>query len=106
MFNFILHTLDLLVDPFVSSMKSNHQILFDSLGCGHCNKMKPAYTEAANEMLNQDHVIAAVDCTKNRLTASKYNIEGYPTLKHFNKEKPVDYEGGRSKAEIMSYLLR
>ena len=66
--------------------------------------MKPAYTEAANEMLNQDHVLAAVDCTQNRKTASKYDVTGYPTLKYYGDGEPKDYVGGRSKSAIMKYF--
>jgi len=75
-------------------------------GCGHCKSMKPAYTEAANELLGTDHAIAAVDCTKNRKLASKYSISGYPTLKYFKDGQPSDYDGGRDKDSIVNYLIQ
>ena len=74
-------------------------------GCGHCKTMKPAFTEAANELLGTDHSIAAVDCTKNRKLASRFDISGYPTLKYFKDGgKPIDYDAGRDKDAIVSYL--
>lgn len=99
----VVHMADSDFDDFIKT-HSSVLVMFYAPWCGHCKSMKPDYTEAANEMLNQDHVIAAMDCTKNRKTCSTYNIEGYPTLKHFNKGTPAEYAGGRSKAEIMNYL--
>merc|ERR1719427_86991 len=66
--------------------------------------MKPDYTSAANELLTADHVLAAVDCTKNRRTASKQNIEGYPTLKYFKDGVGEEYNSGRSKNDIIKFL--
>ena len=66
--------------------------------------MKPGYTEAANELLTADHVLAAVDCTKHRRVASKENIEGYPTLKYFKDGVGEEYMSGRSKNDIVKFL--
>lgn len=66
--------------------------------------MKPAYTEAAGDLVGKDHVLAAVDCTKNRKVAGKYEIKGYPTLKYFKDGKDSEYEGGRSKEDLISFL--
>ena len=69
--------------------------------------MKPAYTEAANELLGTDHSIGAVDCTKNRKLASRFGISGYPTLKYFKDgEQPSDYDGGRDKDSIVNFLIQ
>lgn len=69
--------------------------------------MKPAYTEAANELLGTDHSIAAVDCTKNRKLASRFGISGYPTLKYFKDGgQPTDYDAGRDKDSIVNFLIQ
>ena len=54
-------------------------------GCGHCKKMKPDYTEAAQALKDQEipAVLAAVDATKHRKLADTYGIKGFPTLKYF-----------------------
>lgn len=54
-------------------------------GCGHCKKMKPDYTEAAETIKSEGltSVLAAVDATKNRKLAEDYKIKGFPTLKYF-----------------------
>ena len=68
--------------------------------------MKPSYVEAANELLGKDHVLGAVDCTKNRRVGSKYDIKGYPTLKYFKDGSATEYDGGRSKEDFISFLTR
>uniref|UniRef100_A0A7M5XDK5 Thioredoxin domain-containing protein n=1 Tax=Clytia hemisphaerica TaxID=252671 RepID=A0A7M5XDK5_9CNID len=92
-------------DDFIKSHPSM-LVMFYAPWCGHCKQMKPAYTEAANELLGTDHAIAAVDCTKNRKLASKYSISGYPTLKYFKDGQPSDYDAGRDKDSIVSYLIQ
>ena len=55
------------------------------LGCGHCKKMKPGYTDAAQLIKDEDipAIVAAVDATKHRKVAEEYKIKGFPTLKYF-----------------------
>ena len=66
--------------------------------------MKPAYTEAADELLGSNHAIAAVDCTKNRKIAGRYEITGYPTVMYFKNGDPTEYTSGRDKASIVAFL--
>lgn len=76
------------------------------LGCSHCKSMKPAYIEAANALLDTAHVLAAVDCTVQVKTAAKYDITGYPTIKHFQDGVAFEYTGGRSKEELIHFFNR
>ena len=54
-------------------------------GCGHCKKMKPAYMAAATRLKTEvpGAKLAAVDATKFRDVAGKFDVKGYPTLKYF-----------------------
>lgn len=38
--------------------------------------------------------------------AKKYNIEGFPTLKFFTDGEPVDYNGGRTKDDIVAWVKK
>ena len=50
--------------------------------------------------------LAAVDATVNQVLASRYGIRGFPTIKIFQKgESPVDYDGGRTRSDIVSRAL-
>jgi len=66
-------------------MKTHNSVLvmFYAPWCGHCKAMKPAYSEAAQELQNKNarSVLAAVDCTKEKSLAKKFDIGGYPTSK-------------------------
>lgn len=68
-------------------------------GCGHCKRAKPEFTEAAEEMKDEDRVLwGAVDCTKHSSLCSQYHVKGYPTIKiftYFNKEEPIEFDGSR-----------
>ena len=65
--------------------------------CGHCKKMRPDWDKLADEFpkAHDNVVIADVDCTVEKDLCSKYNVEGFPTLKYFmpNSEDGDDYSG-------------
>ena len=53
-----------------------------------------------------DMIIAAVDATESKDTASNYEIKGYPTIKYFPKGStdPEEYDGGRTADTISSWI--
>ncbi|RLN97047.1 hypothetical protein BBJ28_00018851 [Nothophytophthora sp. Chile5] len=65
--------------------------------CGHCKKLEPEFKAAAKKL--KKHV-------KHQALAQKYQIKGYPTIKEFGakKKKPRDYQGGRTKKDIVQYV--
>lgn len=79
-------------------------------GCGHCKKAKPEFTAAADAFKDDSKVaFAAVDCTTQQAVCSAYNVKGYPTIKVFhylNKEPVVDYTGGRTENDFISYMKK
>lgn len=71
--------------------------------CGHCKNMKPAYTELSTQLEDQ-FVMAAIDCTVEKATCDSFGVKGFPTLKYFNGEgEPEAYEGGRSKEAMLEF---
>ena len=74
--------------------------------CGHCKSLAPHYEEAAKRIAsNPNIVLVKVDSTENEVPG--VNIEGFPTLKFFRKDKsaePYDFEGGRDVEGILSWL--
>ncbi|KAM8953881.1 protein disulfide-isomerase A6 isoform 2-T2 [Pelodytes ibericus] len=77
--------------------------------CGHCKSLEPEWAAAASEIREQTKgkvKLAAVDATVHQGLASRFGIRGFPTIKIFQKgEQPVDYEGGRTKADIVTRAL-
>ncbi|XP_069462072.1 protein disulfide-isomerase A6 [Ambystoma mexicanum] len=77
--------------------------------CGHCKTLEPEWAAAATEVKEQTKgkvKLAAVDATVSQVLASRYGIRGFPTIKVFQKgESPVDYDGGRTKADIVARAL-
>ncbi|XP_040204527.1 protein disulfide-isomerase A6 isoform X2 [Rana temporaria] len=77
--------------------------------CGHCKSLEPEWAAAAAEVAEQTKgkiKLGAVDATVHQGLASRYGIRGFPTIKIFQKgEEPIDYEGGRTKADIVARAL-
>ncbi|XP_078503927.1 protein disulfide-isomerase A6 [Lissotriton helveticus] len=77
--------------------------------CGHCKTLEPEWAAAATEVKEQTQgkvKLAAVDATVSQVLANRYGIRGFPTIKIFQKgESPVDYDGGRTKPDIVARAL-
>jgi len=81
-------------------------VMFYAPWCGHCKKMKPAYTDAAAALKEQNiqGKLAALDATKNPATAKEFGVKGYPTVKYF-KDGEFQYDmNGRTEAEIIEFM--
>lgn len=76
-------------------------VLYYAPWCGHCQQMKPAFVQAANE--HPDVTYAMLDCenTVGMPFLQKHGIEGFPTIRMFPGGK--EYEGDRSKESIVAW---
>ncbi|CAG2167755.1 unnamed protein product [Oppiella nova] len=76
--------------------------------CGHCKSLEPIWAEAATELKGKVKV-GALDATAHTITAGKYNIKGFPTIKMFASGKKdgsaEDYDGGRTTSDIVNWAL-
>lgn len=89
---------------------SNHNLIlveFYAPWCGHCKRLEPEYEKAAQE-LGPDFHLAKVDADaeKNKPLAQRFQIRGFPTLKLFRDGVPSEYQGGRTAADIVSYMKK
>lgn len=74
--------------------------------------MKPFYHEAAKILRNDESVksdkpvvFAKVDATIEQDLASRFQIQGYPTLKIFRKGVPYEYDGPRKGGKGLIKVL-
>ncbi|CAL8315629.1 unnamed protein product [Lota lota] len=77
--------------------------------CGHCKNLEPEWAAAASEVKEQTKGkvrLGAVDATIHQGVSSRYGVRGFPTIKVFRKgEEPEDYQGGRTRADIIARAL-
>lgn len=77
--------------------------------CGHCKTLKPHYAKAATIIKGVDPeiVIAKVDATAESELGTKFEVQGYPTLKWFVDGKLAsDYNGGRDTEGIVNWIKK
>lgn len=101
----VVHLTDETFKPFMKK-KKHVLVMFYAPWCGHCKKLKPDFTKAADEFSEDPKVeLAAVDCTKYSGVCAQYEVQGYPTLKYMSYLKDVrDYTGGRTAKDIINFL--
>jgi protein disulfide-isomerase A1 len=90
----------------LTSNDRNVLVHFYAPWAGHSQALEPEYSRAAKQLKESgsDIKLAKVDATVETHLAEKYEIQGYPTLKFFRKSKIIDYSGGRTAPEIISWL--
>ncbi|KAG0464641.1 hypothetical protein HPP92_018805 [Vanilla planifolia] len=95
---------------FDSAIASFDHILVDFYApwCGHCKRLSPVLDAAAPVLakLSQPIVIAKLDADKYRKLASKYEIDGFPTLKLFVHGVPTEYTGPRKVDVLIRFLKK
>jgi protein disulfide-isomerase A1 len=102
------HVLVLTDENFDATIKQYPNILveFYAPWCGHCKKLAPEYSGAAEVLKAEGVPLAKVDCTVQKETAEKFKIQGFPTLKFFSNGVDSEYQGGRTKSDIVAWMRK
>lgn len=92
-------------DAFIGSHE-NVLVKFYAPWCGHCKKLAPEYSKAAVALEKENLFLAQVDATAQKKLAEKYQIQGYPTLKLFSNGAVIEYNGGRTEKDIITWMKK
>ncbi|CAK9086937.1 Protein disulfide-isomerase 2 (PDI 1) (Prolyl 4-hydroxylase subunit beta-2) [Durusdinium trenchii] len=76
--------------------------------CGHCKQLAPEYEKAAEHFAGVEVEgglsLVAVDATEHKEIASRFGVQGFPTLKWIVNGEASDYGGGRQKDDIVAWI--
>lgn len=74
--------------------------------CGHCKSLEPIYAKAAQILAKDSPPIplAKIDATLEESIASRYEVQGYPTLLVFRNGSKSEYDGPRTTQGIVDYM--
>ncbi|KAI3972975.1 hypothetical protein MKX01_019633 [Papaver californicum] len=101
--------LELVDSNFDSAIASIDFLLVDFYApwCGYCKRLSPELDAAAPVLakLETPIAIAKVNADKYTRLATKYEIDGFPTMMIFMHGVPVEYNGPR-KAELLVRFLK
>ena len=78
--------------------------------CGHCRRFKKNGGEweklKNNKLLKNNCKLVDVDGDENQSEVMENDIEGFPTLILFTKNKKIVYNGDRTEKEILKFLKK
>jgi protein disulfide-isomerase A6 len=96
-------------DKLVLQSEDMWLVEFFAPWCGHCKNLAPHWAKAATELKGKVK-LGALDATVHQVQASKYGVQGYPTIKFFapgkkSSDSVSDYDGGRIANDIVTWSL-
>ncbi|KAJ1892199.1 hypothetical protein LPJ66_006486, partial [Kickxella alabastrina] len=78
-------------------------IKFYAPWCGHCQQLAPVWTKLAHETRGKVN-IGEVNCDDAGTLCSKYNVQGYPSLKLIWEGEASDFKGSRDLDNMLAFV--
>jgi thioredoxin-like negative regulator of GroEL len=77
-------------------LNKSYLLLFYAPWCGHCKHMVNDITNLGEQLQNDNFVVGAVNCEKQKDVSDKFNIRGFPTIYLSVGNKTELYNGERT----------
>ena len=82
---------------------------FYTTWCPHCKKSMPIWQELKSDIGDNKFKgyrinFIEVDCDKDKATADKFNVQGYPTIKLVKGNSITDFDARPSKDTLIEFL--
>ncbi|XP_017863895.1 PREDICTED: protein disulfide-isomerase TMX3 [Drosophila arizonae] len=81
-------------------------VMFYAPWCGYCKKTEPIFALVAQALHATNVRVGRLDCTKYPAAAREFKVRGYPTIMFIKGNMEFNYNGDRSKDELVDYALR
>jgi thiol-disulfide isomerase/thioredoxin len=98
-------------NEFIQEPKSDVVDLyyFYTTWCPHCKKSMPIWQSFKSDIGDNKFKgyrinFLEVDCDKDKATADKFNVQGYPTIKLVKGNTVVEYDAKVSKDTLVEFL--
>ena len=96
---------DLTIEKAINHYE-NLLIYFYAPWCNHCKSFSPEYQKSSSILKKDNIYLSKIDSSKNSISSNKYKINGFPTILFFKKGIPIEYEGGRSSKELITWTRK
>lgn len=107
--------IDLTPENFDSYVNSGKHALveFYAPWCGHCKHLTPEYKKLGEAILKDSTlksrvVIGKVDADAHRSLGERFGVQGFPTIKFFNRgqsvDTPEDFSGPRKGDDMLEFI--
>lgn len=100
-----------LSDGFINIIGDNNQefqwmIKFYAPWCAHCRRLEPVWAHVAQSLYNTPVKVAKVDCTRFPSVGAHFGVRAYPTIIFLKGNFRHEYNGERTKDEMVNYAIR
>ncbi|KAK6030645.1 protein disulfide-isomerase domain protein [Ostertagia ostertagi] len=109
----VIELTDANFEKLVLNSKDTWLVEFYAPWCGHCKNLAPHWKAAATQLKGKVKVEASTcttSITPSLSTSTNFGSSRFPTIKYFapgsTESDAVDYDGGRTTSDIVSWALK
>lgn len=93
-------------ENFSQTPDAKQVIMFYMEGCTHCVALEPVWKQIEQELGNTKNVIMKrIEANSGHPYLKEFAISGFPTVYKINGDEKIKYDGDRSKADLMKFIM-